>query len=597
MASLINADNGVVSGSSGLKSTADATGVLALQSNGTTGLTLNTSLALGVGSGNSTGSSGQVLTSAGSGAAPTWAAVPATTPAGSTGQVQYNNAGAFGALSSGTSGQVLTSAGSGAAPTWAAVATPTNNFRSDMSYYDASLAFASSLGTGIQTIQSVALTATTEMFFVCGDSSIHAAVWNTATNTFGTPVLVRSVASLGVRSLAAVAVSSTSVLVCSCPSSSTSLQTVVLSVSGTTITVNTPVNTTLANGINFINGQQYNNYSARLMTFGSSYVLSVNDGTAPTFIAITVSGTTPSVGSALTLSGGSGSALDCVSLAYDASTLLSLSSNGATFYATPVTVSGTSLTQGTGTTDTTNNSAVFNACMLSSGRAFCAYSKSTIRQAAVITVSGGTATSSSVSTTFSSGGTNYAQAIGSQVMYVTISAGANNITVITDSSGTAVKGTSVTGLAAGDNVKIVGTNGTQVFITSSTSAQAVLNYSISGNNPSPPTTFYAYSVLSGFTGISTLYDGAYDTYYANVENSSFLRTAANKHANFAAGNNVFLTCSYDGASAVQYQQPPFINGALPTKFQRSALNTYTAWQTAFNSSTTSNLIVRRITLS
>lgn len=42
-----------------------------------------------------------------------------TNPAGSTGQVQYNNAGSFGAISSGTSGQVLTSQGSGSAPTWA----------------------------------------------------------------------------------------------------------------------------------------------------------------------------------------------------------------------------------------------------------------------------------------------------------------------------------------------------------------------------------------------------------------------------------------------------------------------------------------------
>ena len=72
MASTINADNGVVSGTSGLKSTADTSGVLALQSNGTTGLTLNTSLAIGVGSSPSYGSSGQALISSGSGAAPTW---------------------------------------------------------------------------------------------------------------------------------------------------------------------------------------------------------------------------------------------------------------------------------------------------------------------------------------------------------------------------------------------------------------------------------------------------------------------------------------------------------------------------------------------
>jgi hypothetical protein len=72
MASTLNADNGVISGSAGLKSTADSSGVLALQTNGTTGLTLNTTQALGVGTSPSYGTSGQVLTSAGSGAAPTW---------------------------------------------------------------------------------------------------------------------------------------------------------------------------------------------------------------------------------------------------------------------------------------------------------------------------------------------------------------------------------------------------------------------------------------------------------------------------------------------------------------------------------------------
>jgi hypothetical protein len=49
MASLLNADDGVVSGSAGLKSTADSSGVLALQTNGTTAITVNASQNVGVG--------------------------------------------------------------------------------------------------------------------------------------------------------------------------------------------------------------------------------------------------------------------------------------------------------------------------------------------------------------------------------------------------------------------------------------------------------------------------------------------------------------------------------------------------------------------
>jgi len=41
-----------------------------------------------------------------------------TSPAGTVGQVQYNNSGVFGAISEGTSGQILTSTGAGSAPTF-----------------------------------------------------------------------------------------------------------------------------------------------------------------------------------------------------------------------------------------------------------------------------------------------------------------------------------------------------------------------------------------------------------------------------------------------------------------------------------------------
>lgn len=80
MATTINASNGATSG---LIQTGDASGILQLQvNNGTAAVTLNTSGAVGVGSTPAYGSSGEVLISGGSGAAPSWGAV--TVPAGAT---------------------------------------------------------------------------------------------------------------------------------------------------------------------------------------------------------------------------------------------------------------------------------------------------------------------------------------------------------------------------------------------------------------------------------------------------------------------------------------------------------------------------------
>jgi hypothetical protein len=61
------------------------------------------------------GTNGQFLRTNGTGQL-TFASV---SPGGTTGQVQINNAGAFGAIASGTAGHVLTSNGAGLAPTFA----------------------------------------------------------------------------------------------------------------------------------------------------------------------------------------------------------------------------------------------------------------------------------------------------------------------------------------------------------------------------------------------------------------------------------------------------------------------------------------------
>lgn len=68
MATILNADTVV----GGAVVTGDASGVLALQAAGNTGLTLNSSRAIGVGASPSFGSANQVLQSNGSSAAPSW---------------------------------------------------------------------------------------------------------------------------------------------------------------------------------------------------------------------------------------------------------------------------------------------------------------------------------------------------------------------------------------------------------------------------------------------------------------------------------------------------------------------------------------------
>jgi hypothetical protein len=68
MATTINADAVV----GGYVVTADGSGTLALQASGNTALTVNPTRALGVGQTPNFGTSGQVLTSNGSAAAPTW---------------------------------------------------------------------------------------------------------------------------------------------------------------------------------------------------------------------------------------------------------------------------------------------------------------------------------------------------------------------------------------------------------------------------------------------------------------------------------------------------------------------------------------------
>jgi hypothetical protein len=141
MATTINA------ATTGLVETSDGTAVLALQTGGTTAVTINATQALGVGSSPSYGTAGQFLTSGGSGAAPTWTTggtgtvtsvgwtggivsvatattTPAFTIAGTSGGIVYfNSASTWASSAALTQYGIVYGGGAGGAPVATAVGT------------------------------------------------------------------------------------------------------------------------------------------------------------------------------------------------------------------------------------------------------------------------------------------------------------------------------------------------------------------------------------------------------------------------------------------------------------------------------------------
>ena len=287
--------------------------------------------------------------------------------------------------SAGTAGQVLTSNGAGI-PTFEALAT--GAFGKDLSSKDYFLTLSSAIdsnASAVPFLQAVSLDGTSELMFFGGDSSLHAAVYNTSTDTFGTPVLVRTATLDTPSSIAVTAISSTSVLVCSL-AANTALQTVVLTISGSTITVGTALATTLAAISRLVTA------NTRLVTVGSSYVLNYYtfSDDLPKFRAITVSGSTPSIGSELAYAGGTLSNMHH-SYAHSASILLHFSmTNASTIFVLPITVSGTTLTAGTQATTAITSSTFMITGVLDNNR-YALHFVNTTGKGAVVSVAGSVA--------------------------------------------------------------------------------------------------------------------------------------------------------------------------------------------------------------
>lgn len=408
---------------------------------------------------------------------------------------------------------------------------PTGTVSNDITATDWTL--TTSTAVGVSAINVAVLDADRTLFLFTGTTSAHAAVYNATTDTWGSPVLVRT-ANIA-NSYAIATIATDKVLLSTVPQSSTALETVVLTVSALVITVNTALATTLAASGTLQTGVGF-------VTVGSSYIITyANAGGICCHRAITVSGTTPSIGAELVLTGYSQSA---VSYAVTSSVMLTVSTTNTVLYALPITVSGTSLTAGTQATATVS-AGNFRTHLqpLSSGRWIAVYVNTTWR-AAIVNVSGTTATLSAADTGYSySAGTDVSiKVFGAQTIIKRSQE--SSINVATDNAGTIVLGTAITTAQTGPIFSYVGTS----VLVAATNSSRVQKIGISGNNPVLESDF----VSTHETTYSSFVFTAMDLGYGGLSVDT-LRTSTGKTICATSDNRAFcLTATGDAPVTLNY---------------------------------------------
>lgn len=525
MASTINA---ISTGAGGIATSADSSGILQLQTNDTTAITVNASQvvslanALPIASGGTgltaVGTSGNILTSngtswvstapaaAGSGGTttitgsvtltsssaasmtvtPTSPGLYVTLPSATTcsegailfsifnaGDYDYgikNSAGTqLGWVLPGTNSIVGLSDNSTAAGIW----NISNLCKTGVT------AKSSSLLASLMPYTTIALDSNRTLIFSTNAStSWYAVIYDASTLTWGSYTLIRSTTNISAG--AALLIASNTVLFSS-STATTAMETVVLSISGTTITVNTAVSTTLTGNFNGF-GSHYR-FGGSLIAVGTSYVLLYNRST-PTpstcLRSITVSGTVPTVGAETLITpndlGG------YCRLFSTGSVVRVLTSIATQVTISPYTVSGTTLTVGTGAY-VTAGSVVNKAFQNDAGNIIVFYPNST-NDSVVASIFKLTGTTEAVSTSTipALGGTFYGQYLDFYYISPTKTAivwwfsntGKWGVNILTDTNGSASVGTSLTGTL--DSV----TNGATLNTTTVNNMKVVFN-SLSGD--------------------------------------------------------------------------------------------------------------------
>jgi len=416
-----------------------------------------------------------------------------TVPFGGTGRTSLtannlivgNGTSAVQFVAPGASGNVLTSNGT----TWQSTAPSTAIIG-----YTSRLTTTAFAGGTLNTTAATAYDMDGDIEIIVGANSsgnVVAVAHKNSTDAFGSPLVVRAT-NCAVGNIVAIKHTSTQLLVVSCTAVSTALEAVVVSLNTGTLalTANTAATATLSgNTSGFIS----RNGIVAVPSLPNSFVINYNVATPARQVrAISISGTTVTIGSEAAPSGNSD--LTVVATG-DKIIVASYSTSLNSIYTTPYTVSGSTLTAGTGTTTSVAGSPLINK-FFALGTRFCLIYLDNSAQTVIggIVTLTGTTTTISTATLISAGAANgYWDCIAvssSKVFVVSASSTAGQgANILTDSSGTASAGTAVSTLSINFNTRrscayLDGTNViVQEFLTGTPGSYNIISFDCSGSSP------------------------------------------------------------------------------------------------------------------
>lgn len=374
------------------------------------------------------------------------------------------------------------------------------------------------IALGSNAIKKIALDANRMFLLINGGGSYYTwgIVYNSATQTWGSVTLITSNAG----SSDAVLVSTDKIVVANGYSST--MEAVVVSISGTTISVGSPSSTSISSPFYSIND---------IIEVNGGAVISFGRSTGINLIAVSVSGTTASIGSQTTNLGN----LTSCSYAFKISstTLISFSCQQGAYIACYVyTVSGNTLTQNSSTTfnNTASYSNNFRVVPVGSRWAVIYNNDSNYLAGAIVSVSGTTVSSSlaNINTSFTGDPTTQADVIvsGSKVIVGCYYTNNFSFNILTDSSGTASAGTSLNiGASSNNMIASINVSGNYAtFIGYPAGRLTKFDIGFSGSSP----TLYSTTALSLNNSTNNINYFVYSNssgLYKNLRSGSWLKAS------------------------------------------------------------------------